>query len=82
LPELVRLLTEHRLVTLTGSGGSGKTRLALELAKRVAARLDQAASFVDLAPIADVRLVVSTIAATVHIANIKGKSGRAAESRS
>ena len=67
LPELEGLLTRERLVTLTGPGGSGKTRLALELARVVAERLDHAASFVDLAPITDASLVASTIAATLEV---------------
>ena len=36
--EVVGLLADHRLVTVTGPGGSGKTRLAGEVARRVAGR--------------------------------------------
>src|ERR687884_1460223 len=40
-----------RLVTLTGPGGSGKTRLALELARRLRDSFDDGAAFVPLAPV-------------------------------
>ena len=58
--ELVTLLhgAENRLVTITGPGGTGKTRLALEVAPRVAGE----AVFVDLAPVHDPDLVGDTIA--------------------
>jgi predicted ATPase len=63
LDELERLLTdsESRLVTLTGPGGVGKSRLALEAARRVAARYAEGAQLVALAPIADAELVAATI---------------------
>lgn len=52
---------EVRLVTLTGPGGTGKTRLAVAVATRSTAGLDRAA-FVDLAPLGDAALVGSEIA--------------------
>ena len=61
------LLAESRLVTLTGAGGSGKTRLALELVTRTADRLSDEVVFVDLAPITDGDLIVSTVAAAVGV---------------
>jgi predicted ATPase/class 3 adenylate cyclase len=63
--ELVRLrelLGEHQLVTLTGAGGGGKTRLALQVAGDVLGEFRDGAFFVDLAPISDPALVPSTIA--------------------
>ena len=51
-----------RLVTLTGAGGTGKTRLALAAAAELAPELRDGALFVDLAPVADPRLLASTIA--------------------
>src|SRR5688572_8307115 len=56
LTETERLLEKMRLVTLTGAGGSGKTRLALELARRAVDRFDEVV-WVDLAPIADPDLI-------------------------
>src|SRR3954471_20564808 len=64
LDSLRKLLTEQRLVTLTGSGGCGKTRLALELATSVADRYDRV-RWIELAPIADPSLVPSTMSAAL-----------------
>jgi predicted ATPase/class 3 adenylate cyclase len=63
--ELVRvkeLVGEHRLVTLTGPGGTGKTRLALEVAGELLSGFSDGAFFVDLTPIDDPALVGLTIA--------------------
>ena len=61
------LLAESRLVTLTGAGGSGKTRLGLEAAERARQGLGQPTYFVDLAPITDPGLVASTVAAALGV---------------
>ncbi|MGI9641283.1 MAG: ATP-binding protein, partial [Acidimicrobiia bacterium] len=57
---IAQQLDTSRLVTLTGPGGIGKSRLALEVADRISSRFD-AVFFVPLAPISDAGLVASTI---------------------
>jgi non-specific serine/threonine protein kinase len=62
LAELARILDRARLVTLTGSGGCGKTRLAAELGRRLLERFDGGVWLIELAPTADPKLVPSAIA--------------------
>jgi predicted ATPase/DNA-binding SARP family transcriptional activator len=59
--ELLGLMREHRLVTLTGPGGSGKTRLALELAAQGSDAHHDGAWWVSLAAVTDPDLVPATI---------------------
>jgi len=66
LETLEKVLAEVRLLTLTGSGGCGKTRLGLELARRVTASGDRGAWFVDLAPV-DAKAVTSAIAGALGL---------------
>ena len=63
-----------RLVTITGSGGSGKTRLAIELATRLRARCEDRVVFVDLTGLRDPALVLPTIAASVGVRDAGGRS--------
>jgi predicted ATPase len=58
---------EIRLLTLTGTGGSGKTRLAIAAATQAAAEFPDGIVFVDLAPIADPDLVGVTIARSLGL---------------
>src|SRR5215211_133863 len=55
------------LLTFTGPGGVGKTRLALQLASHLLERFPRGVFFVNLAPISEPSLVVSTIAQTLGI---------------
>jgi predicted ATPase/DNA-binding SARP family transcriptional activator len=61
LASVVRDLAGHRLVTLVGPGGIGKTRLALEAARQVGPGLGDGAAFVDLSGLSSPSLVVPTI---------------------
>jgi len=67
LAELLSLIERCRLLTLTGPGGCGKTRLALQLASRAAAKFPDGLYFVPLATLADPSLVSSTIAEMLGI---------------
>lgn len=60
-------LVQSRLVTLTGSGGVGKTRLAMEAAARLAADYEGGAVWVELAPLADGALVPPALAAALGL---------------
>ena len=61
------LLESHRVITLVGSGGSGKTRLAIQLGIAVIDKFSDGVRFVDLLPLNDGSLVVETIAAAVGV---------------
>ena len=67
LETLGRLLSEHRLLTLTGAGGTGKTSLALELAHRAAAGYEDGARFVDLEVIREPDAVLAEVARAVGL---------------
>jgi non-specific serine/threonine protein kinase len=72
--EAQRLLRSTRLLTLTGTGGCGKTRLALELARIVLDAYPDGAWFVDLAPLRDAALVVPTILTSLGLRALPGRS--------
>jgi predicted ATPase len=65
LTELLKLADSHRLVTLTGTGGTGKTRLALALAAELADRYADGVWWVSLAVATDPAVVAPTIATAV-----------------
>ena len=71
LEDLAQLVLSSRLLTLTGAGGSGKTRLAEELALRCGASFERV-GWVDLTPIGDARLVAQLIATTLHVPSRAG----------
>lgn len=67
LADVQALLAESRLLTLTGPGGTGKTRLALKVAERLLDDYARNVSFVDLAPLSDPSLVANEIANVLGI---------------
>lgn len=60
-------LASHRLVTLTGSGGVGKTRLAIEVGWSLLKRYPDGVWLAELAPLTDAQLVTSTIGAALGV---------------
>ena len=67
LSELDSLLRHTRVLTLSGAGGVGKTRLALQLARSVEPSYESGAALVELATIADPRLVPDAIATALDV---------------
>jgi non-specific serine/threonine protein kinase len=65
--ELLRLMASTRLLTLTGAGGCGKTRLALELAANVLDRFPDGVWVVDLAAICNPDLVTQAVASVLDV---------------
>ncbi|NUT55020.1 MAG: hypothetical protein HOQ03_03415, partial [Thermoleophilia bacterium] len=65
IADVHRLLERGRLVTLTGVGGAGKTRLAEEAARRLLDSYADGIWIADLVPVADPRLVADTVAAAL-----------------
>lgn len=72
LIELGQLLGTSRLVTLTGAGGSGKTRLALEFASHELDSYPDGVWFVDLATVDDPLVVGATVASTLGVSDRGG----------
>ena len=67
LAEVRRLQQDTRLLTLTGSGGCGKTRLALAVAREVVEGFEDGVWLVDLAPLADPSLVPQALASALGV---------------
>jgi predicted ATPase len=70
LAELNRLLKSKRLITLTGAGGVGKTRLALQLARASAATYEDGVALVRLGALTDAELVMPTIAQVLGLRDV------------
>ncbi len=74
LSEIGRLLQLYRLVTLTGAGGTGKTRLALRAATAEYDRFADGVWLIELAPLASSELVVEAIAKVLARPEISDRS--------
>src|SRR6185436_21074717 len=61
LAELERLTATNRVITLTGVGGEGKTRLAIQLAAQLLTEYRDGVWIIELAPLIDEALVVSQL---------------------
>jgi predicted ATPase/class 3 adenylate cyclase/DNA-binding NarL/FixJ family response regulator len=74
LTQLHELLGQNRVVTLTGAGGVGKTRLAVQVAAAMAGEFGDGMWYVDLAPITDPDLVPVTVARALGLPDQPGRS--------
>jgi predicted ATPase len=79
--EVASLLEEYRLVTVTGPGGVGKTRLAGEVARQVAARFADGAWLAGLAPVRDPARVPAVVAVALGVREQPGMPAAAAVAR-
>jgi predicted ATPase/transcriptional regulator with XRE-family HTH domain len=67
LQEITALVREHRLVTITGTGGVGKTQMALQVGSALGEASEGAVCFAGLAPVTDPSFVLSAIASALGI---------------
>lgn len=74
IAEVKQELDLHRLVTLTGSGGTGKTRLSLQIAADLLEKFDHGVWFIELAPLTDPDLIPQTILSAIGIQEQQGKA--------
>ncbi|QUR69779.1 LuxR family transcriptional regulator [Mycobacterium spongiae] len=72
MTQVRNLLVDNRLVTLTGAGGIGKTRLGAEVAVRIASEFCDGVWYVDLAPISDPAVVAVAVARVVGLPDRPG----------
>ena len=72
IQELKQLLSTHRLVTLTGPGGCGKTRLAIKLSNDLISEFEGAVWFTEFAALTDASLLPQAVASTVGVHEARG----------
>jgi len=74
LTQLRELLAGNRVVTLTGAGGVGKTRLAIQVASQLTGEFGDGVWYVDLAPLTDPELVPVTVTRALGLPDQPGRS--------
>jgi predicted ATPase/class 3 adenylate cyclase len=74
MAEIKQALGEHRLVTLTGSGGAGKSRLSLQVASDALVQFPNGIWFVELAPLSEPDLIPQTILTAAGIQTQQGNT--------
>src|SRR5262245_59937384 len=67
LREVTALATEHRLISLVGAGGIGKTRLSLEVARHLLPRFPDGVCVAELGPVSSPELVAATVASALGL---------------
>jgi predicted ATPase/DNA-binding winged helix-turn-helix (wHTH) protein len=72
LRAITALATEHRLVSLVGAGGIGKTRLGLEVARHLLPRFSDGVFVAELGPLSSSELVPATVASALGLAHVAG----------
>src|SRR5438876_430607 len=72
LREVVELVTRQRLVTLTGAGGIGKTRLSLEVARQLLPTFPDGVGLAELGPLTDPQLIPITVGAALGLTPVSG----------
>ncbi len=73
IAEIRQLLGRSRLLTLTGAGGTGKTRLALQVAAEILTEYRDGSFFVDLSSVTDAALVPSVVARSLGVPEVAGR---------
>jgi predicted ATPase len=76
IAEVKRLVLSHRLITLTGAGGCGKTRLAFQVAGDMLDEFSDGVWMVDLAPLAEASFVPRAVAAALNVPEQPGRTLR------
>lgn len=74
ITNVLHIMADNRLVTLTGAGGIGKTRLAVQIAAAIAGGFSDGVWYVDLAPITDPDLVPATVIRALALPDQQGRS--------
>src|SRR5439155_14064011 len=72
LREVTTLVTEHRLVSLVGAGGIGKTRLGLEVARHLLPRFPEGVFVAELGPLWSPELVPATVGSALGLTHVVG----------